>query len=52
MSHGSDRDGTDRKENPDRSPERAETRVPPRWLETLNSFLERAYLEADRDTGC
>lgn len=52
MSHGSDRDGTERKENPDRSQDRTETRVPSRWLETLNTFLERAYLEADRATGC
>ena len=23
----------------------------PRWLDALNSFLDRAYLQADRDTG-
>jgi hypothetical protein len=24
----------------------------PRWLDVLNSFLERAYLQADQETGC
>jgi len=23
-----------------------------RWVETLNAFLERAYHQADVDTGC
>ena len=23
-----------------------------RWLEALNAFLERAFLQADVDTGC
>jgi hypothetical protein len=23
-----------------------------RWLATLNTFLERAFLQADVDTGC
>jgi len=24
----------------------------PSWLEALNGFLERAFLQADVDTGC
>ena len=24
----------------------------PGWLDRLNAFLDRAYLQADRDTGC
>lgn len=24
----------------------------PGWLEALNSFLDRTYLQADRQTGC
>ncbi len=26
--------------------------APPGWLEVLNSFLDRVYLQADRETGC
>ncbi len=24
----------------------------PGWLEALDAFLDRAYLQADRETGC
>lgn len=33
-------------------PAPAESEPPARWLYALNSFLERAFREADRDTGC
>ena len=30
----------------------AESAGPTGWLDALNSFLERAFLKADVDTGC
>lgn len=32
--------------------EPTEQETAPSWLETLNSFLEWAFLQADVDTGC
>ena len=52
VNHDGDSDGTDAKEVPNRSPDTAEDRGPARWLYALNSFLESAFLEADRATGC
>lgn len=43
-------DDTDPKQTP--IPDPAENAGPNGWLDALNSFLERAYLKADRDTGC
>jgi hypothetical protein len=37
---------------PDPRPEQGESVVPAGWPAALNSFLERAFLEADRATGC
>lgn len=52
MSHGDDSVGTGPERTPDPLPEPAESARPAGWLDALNSFLERAFLEADRDTGC
>ncbi len=38
--------------DPEPTPDPAESDGPTGWLYALNSFLERAFLEADRDTGC
>jgi hypothetical protein len=37
---------------PDSRPLPAEIAGPAGWLYALNSFLERAFLKADVDTGC
>jgi hypothetical protein len=52
MSYGDDSNGTDPKQTPDPHPEPAESAGSTGWLYALNSFLERAYLKADVDTGC
>lgn len=52
MSYSDDSDSTDPKQTPNAHPDPAESAVPTGWLHALNSFLERAFLEADRDTGC
>jgi hypothetical protein len=49
-SGGSNR--TDPKQIPNPRPDVADSPGPSGWLYALNSFLERAFLEADRDTGC
>jgi hypothetical protein len=33
-------------------PDRSWQSTAQRWLQLLNSFLERAYLQADMETGC
>ena len=43
---------TDPKQSPDPRPDPAESAAPTGWLDALNSFLERAFLKADVDTGC
>lgn len=43
---------TGTKQTPNPPPEPAERAGPAGWLKTLNSFLERAFLKADVDTGC
>ena len=45
-------DGTDSEEasHPASDPTRQERA--PSWLEALNGFLERTYLQADVSTGC
>jgi hypothetical protein len=40
------------KRTPNPSPDPAENAGATGWLNALNSFLERAYLQADVDTGC
>jgi len=50
MSYSDDSKSTDPKQTP--IPDPAETAGPTGWLDALNSFLERAFLKADRDTGC
>ena len=52
MSHCDDINGTDPQQTPDPGPEPAEGDGPPGCLYSLNSFLERAFLKADVDTGC
>ena len=52
MGSGDDRSSNVTKLTPDPSPDLAESPGPAGWLDVLNTFLERAYLEADRNTGC
>ncbi len=52
MSYGDDNSTTDTKQTPNRPPEPAQRAGPAGWLKALNSFLERAFLKADVDTGC
>ena len=52
MSYTGDTNSADPKQTPNPLPDPAESDGPPGWLYALNSFLERAFLEADRDTGC
>ena len=51
MDRSDDSDSADPRKAPDPGPQ-AESAPLPRWLYSLNSFLERAFLEADRATGC
>jgi hypothetical protein len=48
----SDNNRDDPKLATDPSPAPAESAGPTGWLYVLNSFLERAFLKADVDTGC
>lgn len=52
MSYSDDRNGTDPKQTPNSRPDLAESAGPTGWVYALNSFLERAFLKADVDTGC
>jgi hypothetical protein len=52
MSFTDDGNGADPKQTPNPRPDPAESAGPTGWLDELNSFLERAFLKADRDTGC
>lgn len=52
MSYGDDIDGTGPEQTPNPRTDPAESAEPTGWLYALNSFLEHAFLEADRDTGC
>jgi len=52
MSYSDDRNSSDPKQTLNPRPDRAETTGPTGWLDALNSFLERAFLKADVDTGC
>jgi len=48
----SNMNSTDPKLTPNPRPDPAESAGPTGWLNALNSFLERAFLKADVDTGC
>jgi hypothetical protein len=52
MDFSEDGNSIDPKQSPYPRPDPAESAGPIGWLVALNSFLERAFLEADRDTGC
>ncbi len=52
MNYSDDSDSTDPKQAQKARPDPAESDGPTGWLYALNSFLEHAFLEADRDTGC
>ena len=50
MSYSDDGNNTGPEQAP--NPDPKETAAPTGWLVALNSFLERAFLKADVDTGC
>jgi len=52
MSYSDDSNSTDPKQTPNPRPDPAESAGHTGWLDALNSFLERAFLKADVDTGC
>jgi len=52
MSYCDDSNGTDPKQTPNPRPEPTMSAGATGWLIALNSFLERAFLKADVDTGC
>ena len=52
MSSSDDNKRDDPKLTTDPRPAPAESASPTGWLYALNSFLERAFLKADVDTGC
>jgi hypothetical protein len=52
MSYSDDSDGTDPKQTQGPPPDPEESASSTGWLYALNSFLERAFLKADVDTGC
>lgn len=52
MNYGDDNNGNDPKQTPNPRPDPPESDGPIGWADALNSFLERGFLQADRDTGC
>ena len=52
MSYSDDSIRADLEQTPNPRPDPAESAGPTGWLNALNSFLERAFLKADVDTGC
>jgi hypothetical protein len=52
MSYGTDSKRTDLEETPNPRSAPTERPRPTGWLDALNAFLDRVYLQADRDTGC
>ncbi len=52
MRYNDDRNGTDPKQTSNPRPDPTESAGPTGWMYALNSFLERAFLKADVDTGC
>ena len=51
MSYSDDSNGTDPEQTPNPRLDPGESAGTPGWLIALNSFLERAFLKADVDTG-
>ena len=52
MSNNDDRNSTDPDPTLNPRPDPEENAGPTGWQNALNSFLERAFLKADVDTGC
>ena len=52
MSCSDDSNSADPKQAPNPRPDLTESAGPTGWMDALNSFLERAFLKADVDTGC
>lgn len=52
MSYSDGSNSTDPKQAPNPRPDPTEIAGSSGWLVALNSFLERAFLKADVDTGC
>ena len=52
MSYRDDINSADPEQTPNPRPDPTESAGPTRWMDALNSFLERSFLKADRDTGC
>ena len=52
MSYSDDSNRADPEQTPNPRTDPAESSDPIGWLYALNSFLERAFLKADVDTGC
>jgi hypothetical protein len=52
MSYSDDSNRADPEQTPNPLSDPAESAGPTGWLYALNSFLERAFLKADVDTGC
>jgi hypothetical protein len=52
MSSSGDSNGTDLEQTPNPRPDPTVSAGAAGWLIALNSFLERAFLKADVDTGC
>ncbi len=52
MSYSDESNSTDPKQTPNPHSDPSENASPTGWLDALNSFLERAFLKADVDTGC
>jgi hypothetical protein len=52
MSYSDDSKRTDPELTPNPRPDPGESAGPTGWPDVLNSFLERAFLKADVDTGC
>jgi hypothetical protein len=52
MSSSDDSNATDPKQTPNPRPDPTVSVGTTGWLIALNSFLERAFLKADVDTGC
>ena len=52
MNYSDESNANDSKASPSLRPDPADNDGPTGWLYALNSFLERAFLKADVDTGC
>ncbi|HET7317687.1 MAG TPA: hypothetical protein VFK23_00985 [Nitrospirota bacterium] len=52
MSYSDDSNSTGPKQTPNPRPDPTGNAGTTGWLVALNSFLERAFLKADVDTGC